>query len=37
MHITDIFQRDQTTFSFEFFPPKNDQVAETLFAHIAQL
>ncbi len=37
MHITDIFQRDRTTFSFEFFPPKNDQVAETLFAHIAQL
>lgn len=37
MHITDIFQRDKTTFSFEFFPPKNDQAAENLFAHIAQL
>lgn len=37
MHITDIFQRDKTTFSFEFFPPKNDQAAENLFTHIAQL
>ncbi len=24
MHIADIFQRDRTTFSFEFFPPKTD-------------
>jgi methylenetetrahydrofolate reductase (NADPH) len=24
MHIADIIQRDQTTFSFEFFPPKDD-------------
>ena len=37
MHIVDILQRDKTTFSFEFFPPKNDKAAETLFTHIARL
>ncbi len=37
MHISDIFQRHATTFSFEFFPPKNDQAADALFTHIAQL
>ncbi len=37
MHITDIFARDGTTFSFEFFPPKSDAAAEQLFTHIARL
>ncbi len=37
MHIEDIFARDRTTFSFEFFPPKTDAAAEQLFAHIRQL
>ncbi|NNM85568.1 MAG: methylenetetrahydrofolate reductase [NAD(P)H] [Phycisphaerales bacterium] len=37
MHILDIFARDTTTFSFEFFPPKSDQAAAQLFDHIAQL
>ncbi len=37
MHINDIFARDRTTFSFEFFPPKSDAAAEQLFAHIARL
>lgn len=37
MHIQDIFDANPTTFSFEFFPPKTDQAAETLFASIAEL
>ncbi len=37
MHIKDIFQRDGTTFSFEFFPPKSPEEAEQLFATISQL
>ncbi|MBI4873263.1 MAG: methylenetetrahydrofolate reductase [NAD(P)H] [Acidobacteria bacterium] len=37
MHIQDIFQRDRTTFSFEFFPPKDAAEAESLFASISQL
>ena len=37
MHINDIFARDGTTFSFEFFPPKSDAAAEQLFTHIARL
>ncbi len=37
MHISDIFQRHPTTFSFEFFPPKTDAAAEELFGTIAQL
>jgi methylenetetrahydrofolate reductase (NADPH) len=37
MHINDIFARDRTTFSFEFFPPKSDAAAEQLFTHIARL
>jgi methylenetetrahydrofolate reductase (NADPH) len=28
---------DRTTFSFEFFPPKNDAASEELFAHITRL
>ncbi|MCC7496404.1 MAG: methylenetetrahydrofolate reductase [NAD(P)H] [Bryobacterales bacterium] len=37
MHIRDIFARDGTTFSFEFFPPKNSSDAEELFRNIAKL
>jgi methylenetetrahydrofolate reductase (NADPH) len=37
MHIRDIFARDRSTFSFEFFPPKNAAEADALFAHISQL
>jgi methylenetetrahydrofolate reductase (NADPH) len=37
MHIQDIFARDRTTFSFEFFPPKTDAAAEELFRTIASL
>jgi methylenetetrahydrofolate reductase (NADPH) len=37
MHIQDIFRQHRTTFSFEFFPPKNDAASEELFAHIARL
>jgi methylenetetrahydrofolate reductase (NADPH) len=37
MHISDIFASDQTTVSFEFFPPKTAADAEALFEHIAEL
>jgi methylenetetrahydrofolate reductase (NADPH) len=37
MHIQDIFQQHATTFSFEFFPPKDDRASEELFANIARL
>lgn len=37
MHIRDIFAAHQTTFSFEFFPPKNEASAEALYHSIAQL
>jgi len=37
MHIQDIFDRDRTTFSFEFFPPKSDDAAEDLFRNIDEL
>jgi methylenetetrahydrofolate reductase (NADPH) len=37
MHILDIFQAHPTTFSFEFFPPRNDKASEELFRNIAQL
>ncbi len=37
MHIQDIFTRDRTTFSFEFFPPKTDEAGEDLFRNIAAL
>jgi methylenetetrahydrofolate reductase (NADPH) len=37
MHIHDVFSRDKTTFSFEFFPPKDDKAAEALYAQIAEL
>ena len=37
MHIQDIFAAHETTFSFEFFPPKNPTASETLFAEIRKL
>ncbi len=37
MHIQDIFKRDETTLSFEFFPPKTQASAETLYQTITQL
>ncbi len=35
MHINDIFQRDSTTFSFEFYPPKTSEAWEDLFDRIS--
>jgi methylenetetrahydrofolate reductase (NADH) len=37
MHITDIMQEDSPTFSFEFFPPKTPETAETLYQTIRDL
>jgi methylenetetrahydrofolate reductase (NADPH) len=37
MHITDIMQPDSPTFSFEFFPPKTAEAAETLYQTIRDL
>ena len=37
MHITEIFSRYQTTFSFEFFPPKTTKASGTLCGAIADL
>lgn len=37
MHILDILQQRQTTFSFEFFPPKTDASASELFEAIKEL
>jgi methylenetetrahydrofolate reductase (NADPH) len=37
MHISDIFARHRTTFSFEFFPPRSDEAAEDLFQNAADL
>ncbi len=37
MHIRDLFTKHRTTFSFEFFPPKNPAGAEALFSEIAEL
>ena len=37
MHITDIFKRDKTTFSFEFFPPKDAAASELLFHTIKDI
>ena len=35
MHIADIFKRDSTTFSFEFFPPKTHEAWEELLERIS--
>jgi len=37
MHIQDILARNPTTFSFEFFPPKTPEGAESLFQTILEL
>jgi methylenetetrahydrofolate reductase (NADPH) len=37
MHIQDVFAATETTFSFEFFPPKTPEASELLFQTIAQL
>jgi methylenetetrahydrofolate reductase (NADH) len=37
MHITDIMRGSSPTFSFEFFPPKNPEAAETLYRTIREL
>ena len=37
MHIQDIFQKHKTTISFEFFPPKTEKAAESLYRSIAEL
>lgn len=37
MHICDIFDEQPTTLSFEFFPPKNEKSAESLYLAIEQL
>ncbi len=37
MHILDIFSKHPTTFSFEFFPPKTEESAKTLYETIVQL
>ncbi|MBZ0172223.1 MAG: methylenetetrahydrofolate reductase [NAD(P)H] [Phycisphaerales bacterium] len=37
MHIREIFRQQRTTFSFEFFPPKGPEAAESLFQTISDL
>ena len=37
MHITDIIRAESPTFSFEFFPPKSPEAAETLYQTIREL
>ncbi len=37
MHITDILRSGQPTFSFEFFPPKTPEAAESLYQTIREL
>ncbi len=37
MHIRDIMRGDTPTFSFEFFPPKTPEAAETLYQTIREL
>jgi methylenetetrahydrofolate reductase (NADPH) len=37
MHISDIMRADSPTFSFEFFPPRSRQAAETLYQTIRDL
>src|SRR6187549_2835719 len=37
MHITEIIREHSPTFSFEFFPPKTPQAAETLYQTIREL
>ncbi|TGL16522.1 methylenetetrahydrofolate reductase [NAD(P)H] [Leptospira levettii] len=37
MHISEILGKKQTTISFEFFPPKNEEASEDLFRNIQEL
>ncbi|NRA58451.1 MAG: methylenetetrahydrofolate reductase [NAD(P)H] [Phycisphaerales bacterium] len=37
VHIADLFKRDGVTASFEFFPPKSAEAADSLYAAIADL
>src|SRR6201996_9288018 len=37
MHISDILASEQTTVSFEFFPPKTEADSQALYEHIAHL
>jgi methylenetetrahydrofolate reductase (NADPH) len=37
MHIHDVFKAHPVTLSFEFFPPKSDKAAESLFNTISEL
>jgi methylenetetrahydrofolate reductase (NADPH) len=37
MHITDIMAKESPTFSFEFFPPKTAEAAESLFQTVREL
>ena len=37
MHIRDRFQNQRTTFSFEFFPPKDEAGVESLYATMADI
>ncbi|MEM6458220.1 MAG: methylenetetrahydrofolate reductase [NAD(P)H] [Planctomycetota bacterium] len=37
MHIGDLFDQRPTTFSFEFFPPKSEAAATSLYATVADL
>src|SRR3954470_20779399 len=37
MHINDIMAKESPTFSFEFFPPKTPEAAESLYQTIREL
>lgn len=37
MHIADILQNNRISFSFEFFPPRDELISKQLFATIAEL
>ncbi|RMH30466.1 MAG: methylenetetrahydrofolate reductase [NAD(P)H] [Planctomycetota bacterium] len=37
MHIQDLFKQSPTLFSFEFFPPRSPEQAETLYEHMVRL
>ena len=37
MHVQDIFQSSETTFSFEFFPPRSPEAVESLYQTIREL
>jgi 5,10-methylenetetrahydrofolate reductase len=37
MHIRDVFKKHPTTFSFEFFPPKDEPSVEALYETIAEI